>query len=41
VGTGVGSADAFARLPGGRGPHLFLPGVSELLDLCARHSETK
>jgi HAD superfamily hydrolase (TIGR01450 family) len=41
VGTGVGSADAFARLPGGCGPHLFLPGVSELLDLCARHSETK
>jgi len=39
VGTGVGSADAFGRLPGGRGPHLFLPGVSELLDLCAGPDE--
>jgi len=35
VGTGVGTAAAFARLPGGRGPHLFLSGASELLDLCA------
>jgi len=35
VGTGVGTADAFARLPGGRAPDLFLPGVTELLDLCA------
>jgi 4-nitrophenyl phosphatase len=35
VGTGVGTAGAFARLPGGRGPDLFLPGVSELLELCA------
>ena len=35
VGTGVGTAGAFAALPGGRGPDLFLPGVTELLDLCA------
>jgi HAD superfamily hydrolase (TIGR01450 family) len=34
VGTGVGTASAFARLPGGRRPHLMLPGVGELLDLC-------
>jgi len=34
VGTGVGTADAFARLPGGRRPHLMLPGVDELLELC-------
>ena len=39
VGTGVGTAGAFARLPDGRGPHLFLPGVSELLELCAGHGE--
>ena len=35
VGTGVGTAAAFARMPGGRGPHLFLSGVSELLELWA------
>jgi len=34
VGTGVGTADAFARLPSGRRPHLMLPGVGELLELC-------
>src|SRR5262249_38454598 len=33
VGTGVGTASAFAGLPGARRPHLFLPGVSDLLDL--------
>lgn len=35
VGTGVGTADAFAGQPRGLRPHLFLAGVSELLDLCA------
>ena len=39
VGTGVGTAGAFARLPDGRGPHLFLSGVSELLELCAGGGE--
>ena len=39
VGTGVGTAGAFARLPDGRGPHLFLPGVSELLEMCAGHGK--
>ena len=34
VGTGVGTTDAFARLPGGRRPHLVLSGVDELLELC-------
>ena len=34
VGTGVGTASAFARLPGGRQPHLMLAGVGDLLDLC-------
>ena len=33
VGTGVGTPDAFASLPGARRPHLFLPGVSDLLEL--------
>jgi len=33
VGTGVGTADAFAGLPDGRGPHLFVAGASELLEL--------
>jgi HAD superfamily hydrolase (TIGR01450 family) len=35
VGTGVGTADAFAGQPGGRRPDVFLAGVSELLDLYA------
>jgi len=39
VGTGIGTAGAFARLPGARRPDLFLPGVSELLDLCAGPGE--
>ena len=34
VGTGVGTASAFARLPAGRQPHLMLPGVRDLLELC-------
>jgi NagD protein len=34
VRTGVGTANAFDRLPGGRRPHLVLPGVGELLGLC-------
>lgn len=34
VGTGVGTTSAFARLPGGRGPHLMMAGVGDLLDLC-------
>src|SRR5262249_12515209 len=33
VGTGVGTARAFAGLPGARRPPLFLPGGSGLLDL--------
>ena len=35
VGTGIGTAGAFAALPGARRPHLFLPDVSDLLALCA------
>jgi 4-nitrophenyl phosphatase len=34
VRTGVGTASAFDRLPSGRRPHLTLPGVGELLELC-------
>ena len=34
VNTGVGTASAFDRLPAGRRPHLMLPGVLELLELC-------
>jgi len=34
VRTGVGTASAFDRLPGGRRPHLLLAGVGELLELC-------
>ena len=34
VRTGVGTASAFDRLPAGRRPHLMLPGVLELLELC-------
>ena len=34
VGTGIGTASAFDRLPGGRRPHLMLRGVDGLLDLC-------
>ena len=33
VGTGIGSAADFARLPAGRRPHLVLPGVADLLPL--------
>jgi 4-nitrophenyl phosphatase len=36
VGTGIGTPDAFAALPTGRAPHLFLAGVDDLLELCAR-----
>jgi HAD superfamily hydrolase (TIGR01450 family) len=39
VGTGVGSAGAFAALPGARGPDLFLPGVGDLLDLCQKYCD--
>ena len=35
VGTGVGTADAFAGQPGARRPDVFLPGVGDLLELCA------
>lgn len=35
VGTGIGTASAFARMPGGRGPDLMLTGVGELLELCS------
>jgi len=34
VGTGVGTASAFAGLPSGRRPHLFVAGVGDLLELC-------
>jgi len=34
VNTGVGTASAFDQLPAGRRPHLMLPGVLELLELC-------
>ena len=34
VGTGIGTASAFDRLPGGRRPHLMLRGVDELLGIC-------
>ncbi|HEY7430628.1 MAG TPA: HAD hydrolase-like protein [Streptosporangiaceae bacterium] len=34
VGTGIGAASDFAALPAGRGPHLLVPGVDRLLDLC-------
>jgi NagD protein len=34
VGTGIGTASDFAALPAGRGPHLLVPGVDQLLDLC-------
>jgi HAD superfamily hydrolase (TIGR01450 family) len=34
VRTGVGTASAFDRLPGGRRPHLVLSGAGELLELC-------
>jgi 4-nitrophenyl phosphatase len=40
VGTGVGTAGAFAALPGNRRPDLFLPGVTELLELCAGPGES-
>jgi 4-nitrophenyl phosphatase len=33
VGTGIGTASAFARLPEGRRPHLMVAGVGDLLDL--------
>jgi NagD protein len=34
VRTGVGTASAFDQLPAGRQPHLVLPAVLELLELC-------
>ncbi|HUZ39666.1 MAG TPA: HAD family hydrolase [Streptosporangiaceae bacterium] len=34
VGTGIGTATSFASVRGGRGPHLTLTGVDELLALC-------
>jgi HAD superfamily hydrolase (TIGR01450 family) len=34
VGTGIGTAAAFASLPAPRRPHLMLSGVDELLRLC-------
>jgi HAD superfamily hydrolase (TIGR01450 family) len=34
VGTGIGTASGFAALPPGRRPHLLVPGVDRLLDLC-------
>ena len=34
VATGVGTAGAFARLPAHRQPHLIVPGVADLLELC-------
>ncbi len=37
VGTGIGTAGAYAALPVARRPHLFVPGVTDLLDLCAGH----
>ena len=33
VGTGIGTASAFARLPGHRQPHLLVAGVGDLLGL--------
>jgi hypothetical protein len=33
VGTGIGGADAFARLPPHRRPHLSVPGVDDLRTL--------
>lgn len=33
VGTGIGTASAFAQLPDGRRPHLVVPGAGELLKL--------
>jgi 4-nitrophenyl phosphatase len=35
VGTGIGTASAFARLPAHRRPHLILTGVAGLLDFCS------
>lgn len=34
VGTGLGTPEAYARLPADRQPHLLVRGVDELLDLC-------
>jgi NagD protein len=36
VHTGLGSAEAFARLPAARRPHISVAGVEELLGLCRR-----
>jgi NagD protein len=34
VGTGIGTASAFAQLPAGRRPHLMVAGIGDLLELC-------
>ena len=34
VGTGIGTAGAFARLPAGRRPHLMVAGAGDLLEMC-------
>jgi 4-nitrophenyl phosphatase len=39
VGTGIGTAGAYTSLPAARRPHLFVPGVTDLLDLCAGPGE--
>jgi len=39
VGTGLGGADSYDRLPASRRPHLAVRGVDELLLLCQRDHE--